>query len=147
MFEKFVEYWRLKKEYKIKDKEFDKKIFNECLAFGEIHKYEQSVEDIVVHSIDEGLFGSINYPCVVVRIASTPIDDITRLYHNPDKTFYCPKYDKDEKHPCKNKKCIHYPANQAYFIIKENNAKAWEELKKIRLARDEARIRAFGRAK
>lgn len=145
MFQKITqikEYLRLKKEYKIKEKEWDYLCLDECIARGKIRREKKSVEGIVVHSIDKGFFGSYNYPCIVEKLGwdrdMMPIID-------PDKTFYCPGYKENE--PCKNSKCMHYLANQAYFIAKGKSDQAWEELKKIRLAGDEARIRAFGRAK
>ena len=139
-----VEYFRLKKEYKIKNTELNNTILDYCGAWGKINKRQQSVEGTVVHSVDPGLFGSYNYPCIVTKLGW---DTNMAAIFNPDKTFYCPKYDKDENSPCEDSKCMHYQANQECFLQKEKQDKALEELKKLESAVDDARNRIFGRIK
>ena len=155
MFEKItqiIEYWRLKKEYKIKEKEFGYLCLDECAAHGKIRSKQKSAERVVAHSIDKGLFGSYNYPCIVEKLGCVMDMGTLQLkvmfpILGPDETFYCPKYDKDENRPCDDTTCMHYAANQEYFLTKKNSIKAWEELKKIRIARDAAKNRVFNREK
>lgn len=139
-----IEYYRLKKEYKIKDAELNNTILEYCNAWGKIHKRQQSVEGTVVHSIDSGLFGTYNYPCVVTKLGWDR-DMIPLL--DPDKTFYCPKYDKDENKPCENSKCVHYKANQEWFRMKEKQDKALEEKEKAKSAMSNAWNRVIGHVK
>ena len=140
------EYVRLKKEYKIKNAMFDKASLDECVAWGKIHKQEQSVEDIVVHTVNKDLFGSPNYPCVIERIGRSYWDDITRFYFNPNKTFYCPQYDKTEKEPCKNTKCIHCKANHEWFKVTKELNQTLNKLNELKSEKDMAFERIFGRA-
>ena len=139
------EYLHLKKEYKIKNAMFDKSSLNECVSWGKIHKQEQSVEDIVVHTVNKDLFGSPNYPCVIERIGQSYWDNITRFYHNPNKQFYCPEYDKTEKEPCKKTECIHCKANHEWFKATRESNQAWDELQKLKDQKDMAFNRIFGR--
>ena len=136
----------MKKEYKIKDTAYNKASLNECVAYGKTHKQEQSVEHIVVHTLNNGLFGSVNYPCVIERIGLDYWDNVVRFYFNPNKTFYCPKYDKDEKEPCKNTECVHCKANNEWFNAVKERKQALDELTKIESAKKLAFNRIFGRA-
>lgn len=139
-----VEYCRLKKEYKIKDTEFNNTILEYCGAWGKIRKRQKSIESIVVHSIDPGLFGTYNYPCVVTKLGTSR--DMIPLF-DPDRTFYCPKYNVDENKPCENSKCVHYEANQEWFEMKEKQDKAWKEREKAKSAMTDAWERIIGRIK
>ena len=148
------EYSQIYKEYKTKNIEIHKLMWDEMSKREKIYSEQQSVEGMVVHKIHPECFGDYTHPCVVKRLgwdndARWLGDALRALDHIKDENFtfpdmvnYCPKF--KENTPCEKTECMHYTANQEYYIAKTNLAKALEEHKKFD-SLDNLRNETFGK--
>ena len=148
------EYNIMYKEYKEKELETLGLMWDKMSAWGKIYDEQQSVENIVIHKIHPECFGGPNYPCVVKRLGR---DEEARrlgtlyslLCHDggegafsADMENFCPNY--SEYTPCEKNECMHYKANQEYFMTKAKFEQALKENKKFD-SLDDLRVQAFGK--
>ena len=148
------EYNTMYQEYKKKYLETLGLMWDKITAWGKIYSEQQSVERFVIHKIHPDCFGDYTHPCVVKRLGWD--DEARRLWNGlrllsgredeeytfPDMVNRCPKFKKETA--CEKSDCMHYNANQEYFITKAKFEQALEENKKFN-SLDNLRIQAFGK--
>lgn len=113
------EYKQYNKKYCEKREACKNAFINKEEKWKKIYIEQKSVEPIVIHRINPKCFGDPAYPCVIKRLGWD------RTMPDPDKENYCPRY--ISYTPCTKSDCVHYNANQEYFLAKKELDTLFEE--------------------
>ena len=113
------EYKQYNKKYCEKREACKNAFINKEEKWKKIYIEQKSVEPIVIHRINPECFGNPAYPCVIKRLGWD------RTMPDPDKENYCPRY--TSYTPCTKSDCVHYNANQEYFLAKKELDTLFEE--------------------
>jgi len=133
------EYYRLSKEYKIKDAEF-KQFLEDNRNVGDIYAEHQSSQAVVCIGPHKEFFGGYNYPCIVKKLARARYNVLPGV--DIDGVFYCPNY--EEGKPCEKIDCMWNKANHEYLVKNKKQEEFFSKLGQIAVARDTAKKRILG---